>query len=68
MATVNPVNPINGTYYSTPMFYITDLGPAAAGPGEVYQIDAIGWGGTADTVAVVESTFLLKPSGTGYDK
>jgi type IV pilus assembly protein PilX len=68
MSNVNPDNPTNGTYYSAPMFYITDLGPAAAGAGEVYQIDATGWGGTADTVAVVESTFLLKPSGTKYDK
>jgi type IV pilus assembly protein PilX len=68
MSKVNRENPANGTYYSAPMFYITDLGPAAAGTGEVYQIDATGWGGTADTVAVVESTFLLKPSGTKYDK
>ena len=68
MSKLNRENPSNGTYYSTPMFYITDLGPAAAGTGEVYQIDATGWGGTADTVAVVESTFLLKPSGTKYDK
>jgi len=68
MAKVDSNNPTNGTYYSAPMFYITDLGPAASGPGEVYQMDATGWGGTADTVAVVESTFLLKPSGTKYDK
>ena len=68
MAKVDPGNPASGTYYSAPMFYITDLGAAASGPGEVYQIDATGWGGTADTVAVVESTFLLKPSGTKYDK
>jgi Tfp pilus assembly protein PilX len=50
------------------MFYVTDLGQSAAGPGEVYQIDATGWGGTPDTVAVVESTFLLSPSGRSYDK
>jgi Tfp pilus assembly protein PilX len=68
LSKVDRDNPANGTYYSAPMFYITDLGPAAAGIGEVYQIDATGWGGTADTVAVVESTFLLKPSGTKYDK
>jgi type IV pilus assembly protein PilX len=68
MAKVDQLNPTQGTYYSTPLFYITDLGESASGPGEVYQIDATGWGGTADTVAVVESTFLLKPSGTKYDK
>jgi len=67
MAKVNQ-DPTNGTYYSAPMFYITDLGAAASGTGEVYQIDATGWGGTADTVAVVESTFLLQPSGSKYDK
>ena len=65
---VNRESPGNGTYYSAPMFYITDLGAAASGTGEVYQIDATGWGGTADTVAVVESTFVLKPSGSKYDK
>lgn len=67
-ATVNATAPTQGTYFATPMFYITDLGQSAAGPGEVYQIDATGWGGTADTVAVVESTFLLSPSGRSYDK
>ena len=67
-ATVNQTQPSQGTYFSTPLFYITDLGKSAAGPGEVYQIDATGWGGTRDTVAVVESTFLLSPSGRNYDK
>ena len=69
MATVNRDNPTNGTYYSTPMFYITDLGnPASGGAGKIYQIDAIGWGGTADTVAVVESTFLMQDPGNWWDK
>ena len=67
-ATVNPTAPTQGTYFATPMYYITDLGQSAAGPGEVYQVNATGWGGTADTVAVVESTFLLSPSGRSYDK
>ena len=67
-AKVDPTTPAQGTYYSIPMFYITDLGQSAAGPGEVYQIDATGWGGTRDTVAVVESTFLISPSGRNYDK
>jgi type IV pilus assembly protein PilX len=60
--------PSQKSYFSAPMFYVTDLGQSAAGPGEVYQIDATGWGGTPDTVAVVESTFLLSPSGRSYDK
>jgi type IV pilus assembly protein PilX len=68
LAKVDKMNPTQGTYYSTPLFYITDLGQSAAAPGEVYQINAIGWGGTYDTVAVVESTFLLSPSGRSYDK
>jgi len=68
MTKVSRENPANGTYYSTPMFYITDLGAPVAGAGEVYQIDAIGWGGTADTVAVVESTYLLQPAGNTWDK
>jgi type IV pilus assembly protein PilX len=67
-AQVKAEAPTQGTYFSTPMFYVTDLGQSAAGPGEVYQIDATGWGGTPDTVAVVESTFLLAPSGRSYDK
>jgi type IV pilus assembly protein PilX len=49
------------TYYKTPAFYISDLGASADGtqPGEVYQIDAYGYGGGASTVAVVESTYLV---------
>jgi type IV pilus assembly protein PilX len=60
--------PTQGTYFGTPRFYITDLGQSAAGPGEVYQVDAIAWAGTPDTVAVVESTYLLSPAGRSYDK
>ncbi len=54
------------SYYDAPSFYITDLGPNAGTPGEVYQIDAVGYGGTANTVAVVESTYLIT-SGTAKD-
>jgi type IV pilus assembly protein PilX len=52
------------SYYASPMFYITDLGPAPLGipGGEVYQIDAVGYGGTANTVAVVESTYVIAPA------
>jgi type IV pilus assembly protein PilX len=49
-----------GTYYQTPMFYISDLGPDKDGSGgEVFQIDATGYGASADTLAVVESTFVV---------
>ena len=44
-------------YFGAPAFYVTDLGPAGDGAGEAYQIDAYGYGSTAGTVAVVESTY-----------
>jgi type IV pilus assembly protein PilX len=53
--------PAVGTYFGSPLFYVTDLGPAQGG--EVYQIDAMGYGGTQNTVAVVESTYVVKQSG-----
>jgi Tfp pilus assembly protein PilX len=59
------------SYYDVPYFYITDLGPNKdpSAPGEVYQIDALGYGGTANTVAVVESTYLISTnSAHGGDK
>lgn len=48
-------------YYAPPVFYITDLGLAGPvlGSGELYQIDAVGYGGTATAVAVVESTYIV---------
>jgi len=36
-------------------------GPGAGG--DLYQIDALGYGGTPNAVAVVESTFVIKTSG-----
>jgi type IV pilus assembly protein PilX len=44
-------------YFGAPAFYLTDLGVAGDGAGEAYQIDAYGYGSTAGTVAVVESTY-----------
>ena len=55
-----------GTYYDTPMFAITDLGPGILG--EIYQIDGMGYGATADAVAVVESTYVIIPPATSPDK
>jgi type IV pilus assembly protein PilX len=47
----------NPLYFATPAFYIADVGVAADGQGEAYQIDAVGYGGSANAVAVVESTY-----------
>jgi type IV pilus assembly protein PilX len=44
-------------YFAAPAFYISDRGVAGDGAGEAYQIDAYGYGSTAGTVAVVESTY-----------
>ena len=48
------------TYYKTPRFYIAYVGLSADGQGEVYQIDAVGYGGNSTAVAVVESTFAVR--------
>jgi len=51
------------TYYGLPQFYISDLGlfPDGSG-GELYQIDAWGYGANTSTVAVIESTYVVKPT------
>ncbi len=51
------VNVSNEPYYAAPGFYIEDLGTAADLAGEAYRIDAYGYGGSATTVAIVESTY-----------
>jgi type IV pilus assembly protein PilX len=51
-----------GTFYGAPTYYITFLGPSPNGLGSVYQIDAVGYGATADTAAVVEATYLVQSS------
>jgi type IV pilus assembly protein PilX len=52
-----------GTYTAPPRFYISVLGPSATGQGTVYQIDAVGYGGTLSAASVVESTYLVDPGG-----
>jgi type IV pilus assembly protein PilX len=47
------------TFYSVPLFYISDVGISADGRGEIFQVDAAGYGSTANTVAVVESTLVV---------
>jgi len=49
-----------GTYYETPRFYISFLGPSADGTGNVFQIDSRGYGGTANAVSIVESTYVVQ--------
>lgn len=44
-------------YYQPPVFYITYLGTGLGG--SIYQIDAYGYGASANTVAVVQSTYVL---------
>jgi type IV pilus assembly protein PilX len=55
---------LNPSYFGTPTFYISDMGPSADAtiPGEVYQVDAYGYGGSSNTVAVVESTYAVYTS------
>jgi type IV pilus assembly protein PilX len=54
----------NPTYYATPSFYISDSGPSADPniPGEIYQVDAVAYGGSSSTAAVVESTYAVYTS------
>jgi Tfp pilus assembly protein PilX len=49
-----------GTYFKSPSFYISYLGLATDGKSTIYQIDAVGYGGRSDAVAVVESTYKLQ--------
>lgn len=51
-----------GSYYFSPAFYISYLGASPNGLGNIFQIDAVGYGGSADTVAVVESTYIVQQS------
>jgi type IV pilus assembly protein PilX len=52
--------PVQGSYYAAPQFYVQWLGTTANGT--VYQIDAQGFGSSPDTVAVVESTYIVQTS------
>jgi type IV pilus assembly protein PilX len=61
---VSAASVANPTYYAPPTFYISDMGPSADAtiPGEVYQVDAAGYGGASNTAAVVESTYVVYTS------
>lgn len=56
---LNSATPTAGAYALAPVFYITDLGVPASGTGELYQINAVGYGGSQSTVAIVESTYVV---------
>jgi len=56
-----------GNYYQYPAYYISYLGVGTGAngiQGNVYQIDAVGYGSTPSTAAVVESTFIVQNSTT----
>jgi type IV pilus assembly protein PilX len=59
--TYSAANAANPTYFGKPAYYISDMGASAdpSIPGEIYQIDAYGYGGAAGTVAEVESTYVV---------
>jgi type IV pilus assembly protein PilX len=52
------------TFVNAPTFYISDAGASADPnvPGEVYQVDAVGYGGNSNTAAAVESTYAVYSS------
>ncbi|WP_046157812.1 pilus assembly PilX family protein [Chromobacterium vaccinii] len=56
------------TYYQAPQLYIQFLGLNAAGTGAVYQLTAIGYGGNAASVAVLQSTYTLYSGTTNLGK
>jgi type IV pilus assembly protein PilX len=47
-------------YAKVPAFYIADLGLAADGAGEAYQVAAYGVGGSPTSIAVVESVYEVQ--------
>ena len=64
VTSVSAASLANPSYYGTPSFYISDMGPSADPniPGEIYQIDAYAFGGSSSTAAVVESTYAVYTS------
>jgi type IV pilus assembly protein PilX len=64
VAAVNQLAPSANSYALAPTFYISDGGQSFDPnvPGEVYQIDAVGYGANGNTAAVVESTYAVYSS------
>jgi len=63
LATMTIASSGAGNYYTAPGFYISYLGASTSGNGTVYQIDAVGYGGSPDTAAVIETTYSITTSG-----
>jgi type IV pilus assembly protein PilX len=51
------------SYYNAPYFYIQYVGIGADGGGSVFKIDALGYGGSPLSVAVVESIYEIGSQG-----
>ncbi len=58
-----------GNYALAPQIYIAYLGTTGSNQAKVYQVTAVGYGGNANAVAVVQSTYevsaAVTPLGTG---
>ena len=57
--TADSTGSTSNTYSGPPAFYISYMGLAKDGGGNVYKIDAMGYGGNSVSVAVVESTYEI---------
>ncbi len=51
-------------YQALPGVYIEDLGLMTDGKSELYQVTAYGYGGNADTLSIVRSTYKVTSSST----
>ncbi len=49
----------SGTYFAAPQIYIAYLGASAANQAKLYQVTAVGYGGNANAVSVVQSTYSV---------
>ena len=72
-SSTNTASTTQGTYAQSPQFYISNLGSPTGTPAyksplgqnqALFQIDAAGWGSTPQSVAVVESTFIVSTIST----
>ncbi|KUM04420.1 hypothetical protein KIF53_17115 [Chromobacterium subtsugae] len=56
------------TFYQPPQLYLQYLGLNAAGNGALYQLTALGYGGNAYSIVVLQSTFTLYSGVTNLGK
>lgn len=47
------------TFYAAPRFYIVALGASPDGQSQLYQISGMGYGGNANALSVVQTTFAV---------